>query len=136
MAYYESVFVLRQDLTPAQVNDSVKKYEAIIQEGNGKITKTENWGLRNLAYVIKKNKKGHYILFQMDCPIEAMKELDRKLGLDEDVIRHMILRIAELTKEPSPIMNQKDDGRQSFDEASKLSNDSIDIDEDTEIQED
>ncbi len=136
MAYYESVFVLRQDLTPAQVNDSVKKYETIIQEGNGKITKTENWGLRNLAYVIKKNKKGHYILFQMDCPIEAMKELDRKLGLDEDVIRHMILRIAELTKEPSPIMNQKDDGRQSFDEASKLSNDSIDIDEDTEIQED
>lgn len=136
MAYYESVFVLRQDLTPAQVNDSVKKYEAIIQEGNGKITKTENWGLRNLAYVIKKNKKGHYILFQMDCPIEAMKELDRKLGLDEDVIRHMILRIAELTKEQSPIMNQKDDGRQSFDEASKLSNDSIDIDEDTEIQED
>ena len=136
MAYYESVFVLRQDLTPSQVNDSVKKYEAIIQEGNGKITKTENWGLRNLAYVIKKNKKGHYILFQMDCPIEAMKELDRKLGLDEDVIRHMILRIAELTKEPSPIMNQKDDGRQSFDEASKLSNDSIDIDEDTEIQED
>ena len=136
MAYYESVFVLRQDLTPSQVNDSVKKYEAIIQEGNGKITKTENWGLRNLAYVIKKNKKGHYILFQMDCPIEAMKELDRKLGLDEDVIRHMILRIAELTKEPSPIMNQKYDGRQSFDEASKLSNDSIDIDEDTEIQED
>ena len=136
MAYYESVFVLRQDLTPAQVNDSVKKYEAIIQEGNGKITKTDHWGLRNLAYVIKKNKKGHYILFQMDCPIEAMKELDRKLGLDEDVIRHMILRIAELTKEPSPIMNQKDDGRQSFDEASKLSNDSIDIDEDTEIQED
>lgn len=134
MAYYESVFVLRQDLTPAQVNDSVKKYEGIIQEGKGKITKTENWGLRNLAYIIKKNKKGHYILFQMDCPVEAMKELDRKLGLDEDVIRHMILRIAELTKEPSAIMNQKEDNRQT-EEALKASNDSIDIDEDTEIQE-
>ncbi len=114
MAFYESVFVLRQNLTSSQVGDSVKKYEGIIAEGKGKVTKTENWGLRNLAYVIKKNRKGHYILFQLDCDANCMKELNRKLGLDEDVIRHMILRIDALTAEPSPILNQKDDVRIDF----------------------
>ncbi|MDR2934043.1 MAG: 30S ribosomal protein S6 [Rickettsiales bacterium] len=114
MAFYENVFVLRQNLTTSQVADAVKKYEGIITEGKGKITKTENWGLRNLAYIIKKNRKGHYILFQMDCDPACMKELDRKMGLDEDVIRHMILRIDALTTEPSPILNQKDDVRIDF----------------------
>jgi len=114
MAFYESVFVLRQNLTTTQVEDTIKKYEDIVSEFKGKITKTENWGLRGLAYIIKKNKKGHYILFQLDCDIACMKELNRKLSLDEDVIRHMILRIEKLSSDPSPILNQKEDVRSNF----------------------
>lgn len=114
MAFYENVFVLRQNLTTAQVSESIKKYENIVSELHGEITKTENWGLRNLAYVIKKNKRGHYILFQLNCDVACMKELNRKLSLDEDVIRHMILKIEKLSDTPSPILNQKDDNKNNF----------------------
>ena len=108
MAFYETVFILRQDLTTQQVDDIVRDFKAIATEGKGKILKEENWGLRPLAYKINKNKKGHYILLETDAPSAAIAELERKLGLNENVLRFMTVRLEAPTKGPSSILKEKD----------------------------
>ena len=108
MAIYETVCVLRQDLTTQQVADFVKEYKQILTDNGSKIFKEENWGLRNLAYKIKKNKKGHYILIEMEAPVPAIKEFERKLGLNEDVLRYMTVKRKVKSDAPSPAMIQKD----------------------------
>lgn len=108
MAIYETVCVLRQDLTTQQVADFVKEYKQILTDNGSKIFKEENWGLRNLAYKIKKNKKGHYILLEMESPVNAIKEFERKLGLNEDVLRYMTVKRKAKSESPSPAMMQKD----------------------------
>jgi small subunit ribosomal protein S6 len=108
MAFYETVFILRQDLTAQQVDELAREFKAVAQEGKGKILKEENWGLRPLAYKIKKNKKGHYILLETDAPGAAIVELERKLGLNENVLRFMTVRLDEPSKGPSPILKEKD----------------------------
>ncbi len=104
MAFYECVMLARQDLSTKQVEDIRTKIGSFIKETGGKVEKEEYWGLRDLAYLIKKSPKAHYILFNFDCTKETIKELDRRLGLNEDVLRQLILRIDEIEEGPSVMM--------------------------------
>jgi small subunit ribosomal protein S6 len=108
MAFYETVFVLRQDLTPGQVADLVSDFKKILEGGKAKLVKEESWGLRPLAYKIKKNKKGHYGLFETDAPAAAIVEFERRLGLNENVLRFMTVKLAGKTKAPSAILRERD----------------------------
>ncbi len=107
MAYYESVFIARQDISAPQVESLADGFAAVIEENGGKVTKRESWGLRGLAYKIKKNRKGHYVLFNLDAPAAAIHEMERQMRLNEDILRHMTLRIDELEEGPSIQMQGK-----------------------------
>lgn len=111
MPYYETVFIARQDLSEAQVKDLTKTAEKIITDYKGKVHKTENWGLRTLAYRINKNRKGHYVLIESDVAGDGIIELERILRLNEDILRYMSVREEELSKGPSVVMdkNRSDD---------------------------
>lgn len=107
MALYETVFIARQELSAAQVEALAANLTEIITQGKGEVTKTEFCGLRNLAYSIKKNRKGHYVLFNIDAPAATVKEMERQIGLNEDILRHLTLKLEELDNEPSPLMQSK-----------------------------
>ena len=109
MALYESVIIGRQDLTPGQFETLLEKFIAVIQSFKGNIKKRENWGVRNLAYKINKNRKGHYILLNIDGPPEAIKEYERLMRLDEDIIRFLTIKIKSINEKPSPLMVNKSD---------------------------
>jgi len=108
MPFYETVFIARQDLNDAQVKELTESCEKIITDNGGKIHKTESWGLRSLAYRIKKNRKGHYVLIESDTPAPAILELERTLRLNEDVLRFMTLKEKELSDGPSVIMEKNE----------------------------
>ena len=107
MPYYESVYIARPDITAAQVEALTESMSAIIADGGGKVAQTEYWGLKSLAYRIKKNRKGHYTMMAIDAPPLAVKEFERNLRLNEDVLRLMTIRVEELHEEPSVMMNNK-----------------------------
>ena len=109
MALYESVIIGRQDLTPGQFETLLEKFIEVIQSFKGNIKKRENWGVRNLAYKINKNRKGHYILLNIDGPPEAIKEYERLMRLDEDIIRFLTIKIKSIDEKPSPLMVNKSD---------------------------
>lgn len=112
MALYEHVVIARQDISPQQaeaLNDQIK---ALIEEGGGHIAKIEYWGLRNLTYRIKKNRKGHYSLLAIDSAPGPVKEMERQLSLNEDVLRFMTVKVDELDAEPSPILARRDRDRE------------------------
>ena len=109
MALYESVIIGRQDLTPGQFETLLEKFIAVIQSFKGEIKKRENWGIRNLAYKINKNRKGHYMLLNIDGPPEAIHEYERLMRLDEDIIRFLTIKIKSIDEQPSPLMNNKSD---------------------------
>ena len=109
MALYESVIIGRQDLTPGQFETLLEKFIAVIQSFKGEIKKRENWGIRNLAYKINKNRKGHYMLLNIDGPPEAIQEYERLMRLDEDIIRFLTIKIKSIDEEPSPLMVNKSD---------------------------
>lgn len=109
MSFYESVFIVRQDASKSQVDSVCEKYTTILKENGGKVEKTEYWGLRNLAYKIAKNRKGHYVLFNIDAPSDAIAEMERKMKIDESVIRYMTIKVEELETEPSIMMNSRKD---------------------------
>ena len=109
MALYESVIIGRQDLTPGQFETLLEKFIAVIQSFKGEIKKRENWGIRNLAYKINKNRKGHYTLLNIDGPPEAIQEYERLMRLDEDVIRFLTIKIKSIDERPSPLMVNKPD---------------------------
>jgi small subunit ribosomal protein S6 len=108
MAFYEHVVITRPDISPAQVDSFVEELSGFLKEKGATIGKTEYWGLRNLAYPIKKQRKGHYSLINIDGPAEAIHELERRQRLSEDVMRYMTIRVEELTDEPSPVLSRKD----------------------------
>ena len=93
MALYEHIFVARQDVSSQQVDDLQTMITQIITENGGKITKTEYWGIKPLAYRVKKNRKGHYSLLNIDAPHEAVAEMERRISLNDDIIRHLTLRV-------------------------------------------
>lgn len=109
MPLYETVFIARQDVSAKQVEDYAKSFAKIVNDNGGETKRTEPWGLRNLAYKIKKNKKGHYTLLHFDAPAAAITELERQMRLNEDVLRFMTVRIEKLPEGPSAILRQSDD---------------------------
>lgn len=106
MAYYESVLVFRQDLTEPQVKEKAAKFTEIIKELGGDVKSTEFWGLKNLAYIIRKNRKAHYVMLNIELPGAQIVELERRARIDEDVIRFLNVRVDELSSTPS-IMTKK-----------------------------
>lgn len=109
MPFYENVFIARQDLSQAQVDALADQFTAIIKEKGGDVKKRESWGLRNLAFRIRKNRKGHYILMNVDAPPAAIQEVERQMGLNEDVIRFLTIKVEELEEGPSAILQKRDD---------------------------
>ena len=109
MRLYESVFIARQDISSQQVESMADEFAGIITNAGGKIHKREYWGLRSLAYRIKKNRKGHYIMFNLETDGATLKEYERIMGLNEDVLRFLNIRIEEVDEAPSIIMQNKGD---------------------------
>ncbi len=112
MPLYESVFIARNDVTQQQVETVAEQVAAIIAEAGGEVKKREYWGLRGLAYRIKKNRKGHYMLLGIDSTPAAMQEAERQLGLNEDVLRVMTLRIEAIDEAPSAILTRRGEERE------------------------
>ena len=104
MRLYESVFIARQDVSTTQVENLTKEFSAIIESGGGKIHKHEYWGLRTLAYRVKKNRKGHYVMLNLETNPETLAEYERIMGLNEDVLRFMNITIDEVLEDPSIMM--------------------------------
>lgn len=109
MPFYENVFIARQDLSTAQVDALADQFTAIIKEKGGDVKKRESWGLRNLAFRIRKNRKGHYVLMNVDAPPAAIQEVERNMRLNEDVIRFLTIKVDELEEGPSAILQKRDD---------------------------
>ena len=103
MANYESVLIARQDLGAAQVNTLVSDLSEVIKKEGGEVVKIDNWGLKNLAYRIKKNRKGHYVLLNIVAPANAISEYERLVRLNEDVIRYMTVKVDEFNNETADI---------------------------------
>lgn len=106
MPYYESTVITRQEISQADVTKLVESLTETLKELGGKVIKNEYWGLRSLTYRIKKNRKGHYAHLGIDAPVEAIREMERKLQLNEDVIRTLTLKVDAIDKEPSAILQQ------------------------------
>ncbi|MDD9900401.1 MAG: 30S ribosomal protein S6 [Alphaproteobacteria bacterium] len=114
MPLYETVFIARQDISAKAAEDLAKAFCKIVNDNDGKVENTESWGLRTLAYKIKKNRKGHYTLIHSDAPHAAIAEMERQMRLNEDVLRYMTVRIDALPEGPSAILKQGDgDDRRS-----------------------
>ena len=104
MALYENVFIARQDVPQTQVETLTNQFAEIVTGLGGTVSKKEYWGLRSLTYRIKKNRKGHYTLLNIDAPSAAIKELERTMSINEDIIRFLTVRVDELEEAPSAIM--------------------------------
>jgi len=114
MAYYETVLIARPDISAQQVEQINEQMTALIAENGGEIKKTEYWGLRNMAYKIKKNRKGHYVLYNLDAPAAALQEMERVARLHDDIMRYISIRVDEHEEGPSVQMQSKggrDSGR-------------------------
>src|SRR5947208_16591235 len=112
MPLYESVFIARNDITQAQVDAVADQVTTILGEQGGEVKKREYWGLRGLAYRIKKNRKGHYMLLGLDAKPAFVTEMERQLGLNEDILRFMTIRVGEIEEAPSAILSRKSDDRE------------------------
>ena len=108
VALYEHVFLARQDLSQAQVDALAATATEIVEANNGKVTKTETWGLKNLAYKIKRNRKAHFVLLNIEAPAGTVAELERQTAINEDVIRWLTVRVDELETGPSVQMRKND----------------------------
>ncbi len=108
MAFYEHVLIARPEISPQQVETLIEDIKKTITDQGGHVGKTEYWGLRNLTYRIRKNRKGHYALVNIDAPAAAVHELERLLKINEDVMRYKTIRVEELDEEPSPILARRD----------------------------
>jgi small subunit ribosomal protein S6 len=106
MALYEHVFLARQDLAQAQVDQLAEMATKIIEDNGGKVVKNEGWGLRSLAYRIAKNRKAHYVMLDVDAPTGVVAELERQLGINEDVIRFMTVRVDAHEQGPAAMMRR------------------------------
>ncbi len=107
MPLYETVWIARQDVAAAQVEQLAQGFTEIIEQNGGKVTKTEFWGLKSFAYKIRKNRKGHYVLFNIDAPHAAVAEMERLMGISEDVLRVLTIRVEEHEEGPSAMMQSR-----------------------------
>jgi small subunit ribosomal protein S6 len=108
---YEHVFLARQDLSQAQVDALATNATGIVESNAGKVTKTESWGLKNLAYKIKRNRKAHFVMLNIDAPPGVVAELERQTAINEDVIRFITIRVDEHEAGPSVMMRKSDRDR-------------------------
>ena len=112
MALYEHVFLARQDLAQAQVDQLAEMATKIVTEGQGRVVKTESWGLRSIAYRIARNRKAHYVMLEIDAPTGVVAELERQLGINEDIIRYMTVRVDAHEAGPSAMMRRGERDRE------------------------
>ena len=110
MPYYEHVVISRPDISPAQAETLTEELADFLREKGATVSKTEYWGLRNLAYPINKQRKGHYSLLNVDGPSVAIQEIERRHRISDDVMRYLTIRVDELDAKPSPIVARKDRG--------------------------
>ncbi len=109
MALYEHVFLARQDVTQQQVEALTEQLKTVIAQQGGSVSKVEPWGLKSLAYRIKKNRKAHFTLMNITAPAAAIQELERQLSINEDVIRYITLRVEEHEAGPSAMLRKRED---------------------------
>lgn len=112
MALYETVFIARQDISAKQAEDLAKNFAKIVTDGGASVKRTESWGLRNLAYKIKKNRKGHYTLLHIEGPAAAVIEMERNMKLNDDVLRYMTVAIDKLPEGPSAVLKSSDESEE------------------------
>ncbi len=107
MPFYENIFIARQDVTAAQVEGLVEHFSGIVTAQGGNVTKKEFWGLKSLSFRIKKNRKGHYVLLNIDGPAAAVQEMERNMRIHEDVLRHLTVRVEALEEGPSAMLQSR-----------------------------
>lgn len=107
MPFYENVFIARPDISTTQVDALVDRFSGIVTESGGKVTKREYWGLKSLSYRIRKNRKGHYALLNIDAPAAAVTELERNMRISEDVLRYLTVRVETLEEGPSAMLQSR-----------------------------
>jgi small subunit ribosomal protein S6 len=115
MPLYEHVFLARQDASPQQVEELTTQMTGIVEQAGGKITKTENWGVRSLTYRMNKNRKAHFVLLNIEAPSSAIAEIERQERISEDVIRYLSVRVEEHEEGPSAMMRKADRDRERDD---------------------
>lgn len=108
MALYEHVFLARQDVSNTQVEALTKEFSDVIEQGGGKVTKSEYWGVKSLAYKIKKNRKAHFSLLNIDAPPAAVAEMERRMGISTEIIRFLTVKVEQHETEPSVMMRKSD----------------------------
>ncbi|MGG2476055.1 30S ribosomal protein S6 [Rhizobium sp. BR5] len=108
MALYEHIFLARQDISAQQVDALVEQYKGVIESFGGKVGRIENWGLKSLTYRIKKNRKAHYALMDIDAPAPAIHEVERQMRINEDVLRYMTIAVEAHEEGPSAMMQKRD----------------------------
>jgi small subunit ribosomal protein S6 len=96
MPLYEHIFLARQDVTAQQVETMIDQYKGVVESNGGKVEKTEMWGVKSLAYRIKKNRKAHFAMFNLDAPAPAVAEMERQMRINEDILRFMTIRVDAL----------------------------------------
>lgn len=108
MALYEHIFLSRQDVSSAQVEALTEQYKGVIEAGEGKVGKIEQWGVKTLTYRIRKNRKAHFTLMNIDASSDAVQEMERQMRINEDILRFMTVSVEELSDEPSVMMQKRD----------------------------
>lgn len=108
MPLYEHVFLARQDVTSQQVEEMTAQYKQLLESQGGTVAKTEHWGVKPLAYRINKNRKAHYTLLNIDAPAPAVAEMERQMGISEDILRFMTIRVEALEEVPSAMLQRRD----------------------------
>ncbi|MBB5073612.1 small subunit ribosomal protein S6 [Bartonella callosciuri] len=108
MALYEHMFLARQEIAPQQVDELLNVYKGVIEAYGGKVGRIENWGLRSLAYRIRKNRKAYYVLLNIDAPATAIAEVERQMRINEDILRYMTIRVEKHEKEKSAMLSRLD----------------------------
>jgi small subunit ribosomal protein S6 len=108
MALYEHIYLARQDVSQQQVEELTATLTEVLSQGGGKVTKNEYWGLKSLSYRIKKNRKAHYSLLNIDAPAPAVAEMERQMRINEDILRFMTVRVDELEEGPSAMLQKRD----------------------------
>lgn len=108
MPLYEHIFMSRQDLTSQQVDALVEQYKGVLEENGGKVVTTEAWGVKSLAFRIKKNRKAHFSYFNIDAPPSAMAEMERQMSINEDVIRTLTIKVEAFEEGPSAMLAKRE----------------------------